>query len=131
MSELKAITIYDAYWKAASNGDNSIPVYLKSEADKVIAELKDKVLQYKVLYKEKCRDINSQEQHFAKQLYHHKFKRCLAMARMCEERYNYLTCLENWQMTDKEYQQAIGDYWDRWHNRWLELADKFKDKEAK
>lgn len=51
---------------------------LKSEADKVIAELKDKVLQYKVLYKEKCRDINSQEQHFAKQLYHHKFKRCLA-----------------------------------------------------
>lgn len=41
MSELKAITAYDAYWKATSNGDNSIPVYLKSEADKVIEE-KDK-----------------------------------------------------------------------------------------
>lgn len=66
-----------------------------------------------------------------REICHHKYKRCLAMARMCEERYNYLTCLENWQMTDKEYQQAIGDYWDRWHNRWLELADKFKDKEAK
>ena len=41
MSELKAKTAYDAYWKATSNGDNSIPVYFKSEADKVIAE-KDK-----------------------------------------------------------------------------------------
>ena len=56
-----------------------------------------------------------------------KYKRCLAMARWCEERYNYLTCLDYWQMTDKEYLQAIGDYWDRWHNRWLELAEKFKE----
>ena len=59
-----------------------------------------------------------------------KYKRCLAMAMFCEERYNYLTCLENWQMTDKEYQQVIGDYWDRWYNRWLELAERFKE-EAK
>ena len=61
---------------------------------------------------------------------HIKYKLCLAMARMCEERYNYLTCLENWQMTDKEYQQVIGDYWDRWNTRWLKIAEKFKDKEA-
>ena len=65
-----------------------------------------------------------------REIRHNKYKRCLAMAKWCEERYNYLTCLENWQMTDKEYQQVIGDYWDRWHNRWLELAEKFKDKEA-
>ena len=38
MSELKAITAYEANWKATSNGDNSVLVYLKSEADKVIAE---------------------------------------------------------------------------------------------
>ena len=61
---------------------------------------------------------------------HQKYKRCLAMARMCEERYNYLTCLENWQMTDKEYQQVIGDYWIKWSKRWLELAERFKE-EAK
>lgn len=65
-----------------------------------------------------------------KQIRHQKYKRCLAMARICEERYNYLSCLENWQMTDKEYQQAIGDYWDRWYKRWLELAERFKE-EAK
>lgn len=41
MSELKAITIYDAYWKANSVGEGTgIFVYPKSEADKVIAELK-------------------------------------------------------------------------------------------
>lgn len=42
-------------------------------------EQEEKTNQYKVLYQEKCRDINNQERHFAKQLYHHKYKRCLGM----------------------------------------------------
>ena len=62
---------------------------------------------------------------------HQKHKRCFAMAKWCEEQYKYLTCLENWQMTDKEYQQVIGDYWDRWHKHWLKIAEQFKDKETK
>lgn len=42
MSELKATTVYDAYWKANSVGEGTgIQVYDKSEADKVIAELKE------------------------------------------------------------------------------------------
>lgn len=42
MSELKATTVYDAYWKANSVGEGTgVLVYPKSEADKVIAE-KDK-----------------------------------------------------------------------------------------
>lgn len=41
MSELKATTANDAYWKASWDGDRNIPVYFKSEADAVIAE-KDK-----------------------------------------------------------------------------------------
>lgn len=46
MSELKATTVYDAYWKANSVGEGTgIQVYLKSEADKVIAELKSKIAQ--------------------------------------------------------------------------------------
>ena len=45
MSELKAITVYDAYWQANSVGEGTgILVYLKSEADKVIAE-KDKTIE--------------------------------------------------------------------------------------
>ena len=43
MSELKATTVYDAYWKANSVGEGTgVLVYLKSEADKVIAHQKFK-----------------------------------------------------------------------------------------
>ena len=111
MSELKATTIYDAYWKATSDGDNSIPVYLKDEADKVIAELKDKAIQYKVLDKEHCRDLNTQERFFAKQIAHNKYKRCLAMAKLCEGKLGTV---------------VKPGWWDKWYKRWLELAEKFK-----
>lgn len=43
MSELKVTTVYDAYWTANSVGEGTgIQVYLKSEADKVIAHHKRK-----------------------------------------------------------------------------------------
>ena len=42
MSELKATTVYDAYWKANSLGEGTgVLVYLKEEADKVIADLEE------------------------------------------------------------------------------------------
>jgi hypothetical protein len=42
MSKLKATTVYDAYWKANSTGEGTgILVYLKSEADKVISEMRE------------------------------------------------------------------------------------------
>ncbi|MBQ3720813.1 MAG: hypothetical protein II850_07515 [Fibrobacter sp.] len=90
------------------------------EQEAVIAELKDIESKNRSAY---YKDLSM----MAKDVEHQKFKRCLAMARVCEERYNYLNCLENYQMTDKEYQQVIGDYWDRWYKRWLELAEKFKE----
>lgn len=116
-----------AYIAPTADGMGLEDYYLKSEADKVIADLEEKTKQYKVLYQEKCRDINTQERFFAQQIAHHKYKRCLDKARMCEERYCYLTSLENYQMTDKEYRQVIGDYWDRWHKRWLKIAELFKE----
>lgn len=43
MSELKATTVYDVYWKANSVGEGTgILVYLKSEADKTITHQKYK-----------------------------------------------------------------------------------------
>ena len=142
MSELKTIRSGEIYniieYEDCFRTDDLY--YAKAEADKVIEDLKAKLKvqtsnaeeawklkdSYHTDYSEAVEELFKKN----KQLRHNKYKRCLEMARMCEERYNYLTCLENWQMTDKEYQQAIGDYWDRWHNRWLELAEKFKDKEA-
>lgn len=104
--------------------------YMKSEADKVIAEKDAKILALdaEVSKQKHHAKLFFDERNYAEaQLNHANYKRCLAMAEICEERYNYLTCLENWQLTDKEYQQVIGDYWDRWHHRWLELAEKFKE----
>ena len=88
MSELKATTVYDAYWKANSVGEGTgIQVYLKSEADKVIAELEDKLQAANeqienlinsassiMLFQDRVKDDKCAE------LCHQKHKRCLAMA---------------------------------------------------
>ena len=42
--------------------------YLKSDVDKVVRGLTDKVNQYKTLFNEKCRDVNTQEKLFAEQI---------------------------------------------------------------
>ena len=111
--------------------------YTRTDADAVIKELKAQKAQaeddcaYWKMSEGNAVNAMHETEEYAMQLYnelrHQKYKRCLAMAKFCEERYYYLTCLENWQMTDKEYQQVIGDYWIKWSKRWLELAEKFKE----
>lgn len=103
MSELKAVHAFDVYEAYTKTGDDdAAQVYLKSEADKVIAE-KDEEIR------------------------HHKYKRCLAMSEMCEARYDAEDakvngCGASWEYTSKEMK-----YWERWHKRWLELAERFKE----
>ena len=57
---------------------------------------------------------------------HHKRKRCLAMAEMCNARYDEEDAKVNdglsWYFISPEMK-----YWERWRNRWLELAEKFKE----
>lgn len=90
MSELKAKTVYDAYWTSNSVGEGTgILVYLKDEADKVIA--------------------------------HHKYKRCLAMAKWCDSEMNY------WYDRIEMEQCQRFKFYDKWYQRWLELAKKFKE----
>ena len=115
MSELKAYRV-----KGNTLGDFP-DVYIRAEADKVIAELKDKASQYKVLYQEMCRDINNQEQHFAKQLYRNKYKRCLTMAKWCRARYNEWGAYYPTTTTRKMR------FLDKLEKRWLKLAEKFKE----
>lgn len=75
--------------------------YDKSEADKAIAE-KDKELRRQ------------------------KYKRCLDKAEMCEAKYDAEDAKVNdglsWEYISKEMK-----YYERWRNRWLKLADKFKE----
>lgn len=136
MSELKAFNmpIYAGQF-------TTIEVYLKSEADKVIAELKDKALQYKVLDKEHCRDLNTQERFFALQIAHHKYKRCLTMAMWCEA--TALWCYQAANTLPAGFHATLygkpvmieparlfkrHELLTEWSDRWRELAEKFKER---
>ena len=102
-------------------------------------EQEEKTKQYKVLYQEICRDINNQERHFAEQLYHQKYKRCLAMAGWCEATALWCYQAANTLPTGfratlfgkpvKIEPDRLFDRFERlikWSNRWMNLAKKFK-----
>ena len=57
----------------------------------------------------------------------HKYKRCLAMAEMCEARYDEEDAKENWCGLSWEYISKEMKYWERWRWRWDALAEKFKE----
>ena len=88
MSELKAYRV-----KGNTLGDFP-DVYIKSEADKVIA--------------------------------HNKFKRCLDRAGLCESEEKRLEAIAPLFDTDKECWEYGSDYWEKWHKRWLQLAEQVK-----
>ena len=102
--------------------------YIKSEADKVIADLieKNKRLARKdiIMARNAIKDVY-------KELRHSKYKRCMAMAKVCKARYDEEDAKENWCGLSWEYISKEMKYWERWRNRWLKIAEKFKDKEAK
>ena len=150
MSELKATTAQEIvrneedcdYMDELFGGVKMPPtqVYLKSEADNVIDELKVKLKvqtsnaeeawklkdSYHTDYSEAVEELFKKN----KQLRHHKYKRCLAMAEMCEARYDEEDAKENWCGLSWEYISKEMKYWERWRKRWLELAERFKE-EAK
>jgi hypothetical protein len=98
-------------------------VYLKSEADKVIADLKAD-------YKEACDRLQTANLIKDEQLAatsHQKYKRCLNKAEWCEERCARYDVLQ--ERTGFSWRREI-DFYFRWSQRWLELADQFSDKEA-
>ncbi len=134
----------------AYKADVTSHVYLKSEADKVIAEKDEEIARLKNRIAPKQSDRTLQERlnevcekhgvstlqdldwafcesekmrardciEAAKELTHHKYKRCLAMAEWCD--------------AEADVADADGDYEDmrwyqKWHQRWLELAEKFKE----
>ena len=120
MSELKH--------KLMLNKERSwVPCYLKSEADKVIAELKAD-------YKEACDRLQTSNLIKDEQLAatrHQKYKRCLDKAEMCEARYDEEDARINGRGASWDYTSKEMKYWDRWSKRWRELAERFKpNKEA-
>ncbi len=86
-------------------------VYLKSEADKVVAKLKVKLVEQTTL------------RVWAElQLRHQKYKRCMAM-------HDYCLCELEFAFRDPCIERSTEGCvrWRKWANLWLELAEKFKE----
>ena len=129
MSELKARTarsIADEEEMLEIGADCPIEpaqVYLKYEVDKLIANKDEKIDLYKRGWEESDR-INT---HLYAELRRHKFKRCLAMALWCESKVYNIMRTPLCDMDEHEGWQHDDEFWQRWQNRWLELAEKFKE----
>lgn len=116
MSELKAYKMVDE--KYCTDCVCVIPsdVYLKSEADKMIAEKDKEIAESKNYADEVNKDfelVDNQNERLLKIVRHQKYKRCLAMAKWCLR--EYLNC-DKYKIT----------FWLKWRRRWLELAEVFK-----
>lgn len=132
MSKLKAIESSTAVIH------NVQLVYIKSEADKVISELKAQKAQaeddcaYWKMSEGNAANAMHETEEYAMQLYrelrHHKYKRCLDKAKMLDRdatiaRFIYHTD-SNKDFIKSQIKKEI--FYRKWSNKWLELAWKFK-----
>ena len=97
-------------------------VYLKSEADKVIALLTDKANYNEFAYKRKSEELADSCRFYEDELRHQKFKRCLTMAKWCGSKVYHIRRTPLCDMSEHEYWQYENDFWQRWQKRWLDLA---------
>lgn len=96
-------------------------VYLKSEADKVINELKAQ----KAQTEDDCAYWKSKVQRER----HHKFKRCLDEAKICQlrlERYEqYVTKYKDCNGPSIQRWRFLKDHYEKWYMRWFKIAEQF------
>ena len=131
MSELKAYTF------SAMERTGLADYYLKEEADKVIAELEEShkkevgQLLMEIEEQKRLRDMALASVpnvlKVMKIIQHHKYKRCLAMARMCSARHDEEDTKVNGHGASWDYTSKEMKYWKRWRQRWLDIAEKFKE----
>lgn len=116
MSELKAISSGEIYNIIEYEGSciTDDLYYPKSEADKVIAELKHDVENWIGSY-EASRRVNAISE---SKLRHSNYKRCLDKAKLCK--------LKRIDAADYRIPRKKWEFYDKWLDRWLELAEKFK-----
>ena len=114
--------VLKAYMAPTPDGTGLADYYLKSEADKVIADLEEshkkeveQLLMEIVKLNESAQNLILDNYLKDKKLRHSNYKRCLAMAKLC----GLMSAFHNGEW----YTRWIN----RWYNRWLELAEKFKE----
>ena len=130
VGELKAYIVYtpmDGTAEGLWELDNIIlegeEVYLANAADEVIKELKAQ----KAQAEEDCAYWKTKAQRER----HHKYKRCVTEAKICQlrlQRYERYLC----EYKGRDGRRIVArwlflrNYYGRWHERWLKLAEKFK-----
>ena len=100
--------------------------YARIDVDNVIAEMKalkaqaeDDCAYWKMRHRNAENAMHETEEacmYLTKSERHQKYKRCLAMAKLCE------FDMEQWVEGSLRWQRRKN-----WHKRWLELAEKFKE----
>lgn len=118
MSELKATSSGEI---RARNALLGYWWYEKSEADKVIAELEERIADGDKDFEM----ANDQNERLLKIVRHQKYKRCVAMARIAQDDWHLHNSF--YAMGHQEFEQRKCEFYEKWHNRWLELAEKFKE----
>lgn len=116
MSELKAFNCVDSDLQEFCEPRL---VYLKSEADKVIAKLEEKLDTTEKLLNKALDCISNGKNHMmslARKNNHANYKRCLAMAKLCQ-----------WKMGVFIYKKEKNELYYRWYKRYLAIAEKFKE----
>ena len=115
MRELKVIHAYTFdEVEVISNSSNGDDYYIKSEVDKLIAELNMRICDGD----EDFEIANNQIKRLLKIVRQQKYKRCFAMAELCR--------------TSALYEKSLGSleyfkWWLKWYERWRKLAEKFKE----
>lgn len=139
MSELKSYNSERIYWAVEQHEREAGDIedlhlddnlyYIKSEVDKVIAELEMQLERAKLVLRlnepkalysnlDTMSRLNHKIYVVERRELHQKYKRCLTMAQWCD--------------AEADVADADGDYDDmrwyqKWHYRWLDLAVKFKE----
>ena len=131
MSEL------NTYYIPTRSG-NSCLCYLKSEADKVIADLEESHKMEVGQLLMEIAELKKQVRDYAQGLYviqakaekearHHKYKRCLAMAELCCERKEncYNIALRKYTKSEADFLVKKSEFWEEWEDTWTQLAYRF------
>ena len=95
-----------------------------------LEEQESEIAERKADYKEACGRLQTANLIKDEQLAatrHSKYKRCLNKAEWCEERCARYDLLQ--EHSGFSWRKEI-DFYFRWYQRWLQLAEKFKDKET-
>ena len=120
MSKLKARTAYSiAMEEKDLESSGTTLVYLKSEADKVIAEKDAEIAQLQEQVHDYAQGLYVLQARAEKEARHQKYKRCVAMYHYCAIKALY--------ELDFKGNDAEWKWYSKWMHKWFNLAEKFKE----